>query len=83
MMIKNSLIKIKEHSPHQSGVEGKDLPNSMALASLDPESGQCSFRSKLDTSVPVNASNVQAVCNIFYANAPEISLLGVGVDQVM
>lgn len=84
MMIKNSLVKIKEHPPYQGDMEGKVLLNSMARASFDPKTGEYSFQGKLATSAPIDAANVKAVSEIFDANAfSETSPLGVGVDQGM
>ena len=84
MMIKNSLVKIKEHPPYQSDMEGKVLLNSMARASFDPKTGEYTFQSKLATSAPVDVANVKAVSEIFDAKAfSETSPLGVGVDQGM
>ncbi|KJA22996.1 hypothetical protein HYPSUDRAFT_201793 [Hypholoma sublateritium FD-334 SS-4] len=66
MMIRNLLVKIKEHPRYQGDMEGKVLLNSMARASFDPKTGEYSFQ----------------VSEIFDANAfSETSSLGVGVDQ--
>ena len=43
MMIKNQLVKIKEHPPYLSNMEGKVLLNSMAHATLDTKAGEYSF----------------------------------------
>ena len=82
MMIKNQLVKIKEHPPYLGDMEGKVLLNSMARATLDTKTGEYSFRGKLASEVPVDKANVKAVEEIFAANGlSETSPLGVGVDQ--
>ncbi|KAF4614083.1 hypothetical protein D9613_007929 [Agrocybe pediades] len=82
MMIKNSLVKIKEHPPYAPDVERKVLLNSMARATFDPKTGEYSFKAKLASEVPLDTANVKAVSQlidtkVLSANAP----LGVGVDQ--
>ncbi|KAF8969171.1 fatty acid synthase [Flammula alnicola] len=82
MMIKNALVKIKDHPPYLGDMEGKVLLNSMARATLDPKTGEYSFRGKLATEAPVDVANVKAVSKIFAANdLAENSPVGVGVDQ--
>jgi hypothetical protein len=61
MMIKNQLVKIKEHSPYLGDMEGKVLLNSMAHATLDTKTGEYSFRGKLATKVPVDKANVKTI----------------------
>ncbi|KAJ3517947.1 hypothetical protein NLJ89_g178 [Agrocybe chaxingu] len=81
MMIKNSLVKIKDHPPYIGEMEGKVLLNSMARASFDPKTGEYSFKGKLATEVSVDISNAKTVSNIF-ATAPSTGgSVGVGVDQ--
>lgn len=81
-MIKNSLVKIKEHPPYLGDMEGKVLLNSMARATLDPKTGEYSFRGKLATEVPVDVANVKAVSDILSSNVlAQNAPLGVGVDQ--
>ncbi|PPQ94469.1 hypothetical protein CVT25_001102 [Psilocybe cyanescens] len=82
MMIKNSLVKIKEHPPYQGDMEGKVLLNSIARASLDPKTGEYSFRGTLPTVASYDTANVKAVSDIIAANGlSEGSPLGIGVDQ--
>ncbi|KAF8071859.1 fatty acid synthase [Lyophyllum atratum] len=85
MMIKNSLVKIKEHPPYLGDMEGKVLLNSLARATLDPKTGEYSFKGKLATEVAFDTSNVTAINDIVEAsglggNSAE-SFVGVGVDQ--
>ena len=68
MMIKNQLVKIKEHPPYLGDMEGKVLLNSMARATLDTKTGEYSFRGKLPSKVPVDKANIKAVEEIFAAN---------------
>lgn len=82
-MIKNQLVKIKEHPPYLGDMEGKVLLNSMARATLDPKTGEYSFRGKLPSEVPVDKANVKAVEEIFSADGLSGTSLGVGVDQGM
>lgn len=77
MMIRNSLVKIKEAPPYTPDMEGKVLLNSLARATLDPKTGSYSFKAKLETQVPHDVANVEAVSNIFANN----ETVGVGVDQ--
>ncbi|KAF8199703.1 fatty acid synthase [Pholiota molesta] len=82
MMIKNSLVKIKEHPPYLGDMEGKVLLNSMARATLDPKTGEYSFRGKLATEAPRDVANVKAVSDILSSNVlAQNAPLGVGVDQ--
>jgi len=85
MMIKNSLVKIKEHPPYIGDMEGKVLLNSMARATFDPKTGEYSFKGKLPSAAPVDTSNVQTVSTIFKLSTSNISsgtsIVGVGVDQ--
>ena len=86
MMIKNSLVKIKEHPPYIGDMEGKVLLNSMARATFDPKTGEYSFKGKLTSTAPMDTSNVQTVStilsmdNIFDGSSAAV---GVGVDQGM
>jgi len=82
MMIKNSLVKVKDHPPYTPDVERKVLLNSLARATFDPKTREYSFKSKLPSDVPRDTANVKAVSylidtKVLSANAP----LGVGVDQ--
>lgn len=82
MMIKNSLVKIKEHPPYSLDLEDKVLLNSMARATFDPKTGEYGFTSKLTTDVPTDAANVKAITDIMSSKAlTATSPVGVGVDQ--
>jgi fatty acid synthase subunit alpha, fungi type len=85
MMIKNSLVKVKEHPPYLGDMEGKVLLNSMARATFDPKTSEYSFTGKLSTEVPADVSNVATVSNIVAAGGladPSCeSFSGIGVDQ--
>ncbi|KAF8896473.1 fatty acid synthetase alpha subunit [Infundibulicybe gibba] len=76
MMIKNSLVKIKEHPPYIGDMEGKVLLNSLARATLDPKSGSYSFKGKLPVEVPIDVANVKAVSDIFASGASAQSAVG-------
>jgi fatty acid synthase subunit beta len=85
MMIKNSLVKIKDAPPYTPDMEGKVLLNSMARASLDPKTGSYTFRENMTTKIQLDEANVKAVSDIIsgggLANADSDDFLGVGVDQ--
>ncbi|KAG5646963.1 hypothetical protein DXG03_001686 [Asterophora parasitica] len=85
MMIKNSLVKIKDHPPYLGDMEGKVLLNSLARATLDPKTGEYSFKGKLASEVTLDTANVKAVTDIVQAGGiGEKSVeefVGVGVDQ--
>lgn len=84
MMIKNSLVKIKEHPPYIGDMEGKVLLNSMARATFDPKTGEYSFKGKLASTAPMDTTNVQTVSNMLSMKAfGDSSVVGVGVDQGM
>ncbi|KAH0585247.1 hypothetical protein H2248_008491 [Termitomyces sp. 'cryptogamus'] len=85
MMINNSLVKIKEHPPYLGDMEGKVLLNSLARATLDPKTGEYSFKGKLVSQVPLDTANVKAITNIVEAGGLSDhvaeTFVGVGVDQ--
>jgi fatty acid synthase subunit alpha len=85
MMIKNSLVKVKEHPPYLGDMEGKVLLNSLARATLDPKTGEYSFKGKLNNAVPLDTSNVTTLSNMAtaggLADPSGDSFSGIGVDQ--
>ena len=84
MMIKNTLVKVKEHPPYLGDMEGKVLLNSMARATFDPKTGEYSFKGELMTKAPADVSNVPTVSNMVAAGRladPSESFSGIGVDQ--
>jgi len=82
MMIKNSLVKVKDHPPYLGDMEGKVLLNSMARASFDPKTGEYSFKGKLASQVPLDVANVKTVSSILSSNGfGDRGLIGIGVDQ--
>lgn len=84
MMIKNSLVKVKERPPYIGDMEGKVLLNSMARATFDPKTGEYSFKGKLASTAPMDTSNVQTISNMLSVNVFDgSSVIGVGVDQGM
>ena len=83
-MIKNSLVKIKDHPPYPADMERPVLLNSMARASWDPKTGEYTFKGKLPTEAPHDDANVKAVAEIIAAKGlGDSSPIGVGVDQGM
>jgi fatty acid synthase subunit beta len=82
MMIKNSLVKIKEHPPYVGDMEGKVLLNSMARATFDPKTGEYSFKGKLPTEVSLDVANANAFSIIATTNGlTDGTAVGIGVDQ--
>ena len=80
-MIKNMLVKIKEHPPYVGDMEGKILLNSMARATFDPRTGEYSQQGKLATQVPLDVSNAKVKAFSSIAATNGCSAIGVGVDQ--
>ena len=82
MMIKKSLVKIKEHPPYVGDMEGKVLLNSMARATFDPKTGEYSFKGKLAAEVLLDVANAKAFSTIAATNGlTDGSTVGFGVDQ--
>lgn len=83
MMIKNSLVKVKDHPPYHTEIERKVLLNSMARATFDPKTGEFSFKDKLPSSAPLDTANAKTVSSILSSNcfSDNNALVGVGVDQ--
>ncbi|KAF9532470.1 fatty acid synthase [Crepidotus variabilis] len=82
MMIKNSLVKIKEHPPYLGDMEAKVLLNSLARATFDPKTNEYSFKGKLPSQAPVDFANAKTVSATFASSGlNDGSVLGVGVDQ--
>jgi fatty acid synthase subunit alpha len=84
MMIKNSLVKIKDHPPYTTDLEAKVLLNSLARATFDPKTGVYSFKGELASEVSPDVSNVKALTDIAAAGgikAASENPIGIGVDQ--
>ena len=82
MMVKNSLVKVKDHPPYLGDMEGKVLLNSMARASFDPKNGEYSFKGKLVSEVTLDIANVKTVSSILSSSGfVDSELVGIGVDQ--
>lgn len=84
MMVKHSLVKIKEHPPYAGDMESKVLLNSMARATFNSKTGEYSFKANLITEAPMDTANVKTISDIAaaggLASASDVAL-GVGVDQ--
>ncbi len=82
MMIKNSLVKIKEHPPFTLENERQVLLNSMARVTYDSKTGEYSFKVKLPGEAPVDVANVKTL-SVAMANthSKANNVVGVGVDQ--
>ncbi|KIY43927.1 fatty acid synthase [Fistulina hepatica ATCC 64428] len=79
MMVKNSLVKVKEAPPYTKEMEVKVLLNSMARASLDPKTGSYKF-TELKSEVPMSTANVGVVKDLISKGFTD-SAIGVGVDE--
>lgn len=77
MMIKNSLVKIKETPPYSPELEAPVLLNSLARASLDIKTGSYKYTAPLASTVPTDTANVAISKSL---DAPA-GVVGVGVDQ--
>ncbi|EPQ52677.1 hypothetical protein GLOTRDRAFT_112049 [Gloeophyllum trabeum ATCC 11539] len=78
MMIRNSLVKIKDGPPYSKDLEAPVLMNPMARTTFDSKSSSYSFSAKLDTKPPMDVSNVKTVSELLNSTG---SVAGVGVDQ--
>ena len=80
-MIKNNLVKIKEHPPYSLDLEDKVLLNSLARVSPDPKTGSYVFTSKLPTTAVIDTQNVKLIEETLVDSKLGQQALGVGVDQ--
>lgn len=81
MMIKNSLVKIKDGPPYTPELERQVLLNSMARATLNGKTGSYEF-TKLSNSAVLDVSNGKAVTDMISDKAYSASeAVGVGVDH--
>ncbi|KAF8632253.1 hypothetical protein AX15_002000 [Amanita polypyramis BW_CC] len=81
MMIKNSLVKIKELPPYTLDMERQVLLNSMARATFDGKTGSYIFL-KPSRNVPLDTSNGKAVSDIISDKGYSATeAVGVGVDH--
>ncbi|KAJ7285205.1 fatty acid synthase [Mycena rebaudengoi] len=81
MMIKNSLVKIKEAPPYTPDLEAPVLLNSLARASLDPKTGSYTFKAGLPSQIPMDTTNVKPITASFVTPDATSGVIGVGVDQ--
>lgn len=77
MMIRNSLVKVKDSPPYSKELEGPVLLNSLARASYNAKTGSYEFTSELATKPAFDMGNVPAMSEVM---SKEI-VAGVGVDQ--
>jgi hypothetical protein len=78
MMIRPSLVKIKEAPPYTDEMEAPVLLNSLARATFNAKTGSYSFPKKLSTKVELDSTNSKTVADILASSG---SATGVGVDQ--
>ena len=80
MMIKNSLVKIKEHPPYTLENEREVLLNSMARVKYDVKTSEYSFKGKFPDEVPLDLRNLEVASLALTSNIGN-NVIGVGVDQ--
>ncbi|KZT29627.1 fatty acid synthase [Neolentinus lepideus HHB14362 ss-1] len=78
MMIKNSLVKIKDGPPYSKELEGPVLLNPLARTTFDPKTSSYSFSKKQETKAPMDVSNAKALSEFLSTTG---AVTGVGVDQ--
>lgn len=81
MMIKNNLVKIKEHPPYTLAQEDQVLLNSVARASKDAKTGEYTFKPKQASSVSIDIANSKLVSDVASKASASGDFIGVGVDQ--
>ncbi|KAF7312560.1 Fatty acid synthase subunit alpha [Mycena indigotica] len=79
MMIKHSLVRVKEAPPYSPELEAPVLLNSMARTSLDIKTNSYKF-TKPSTAVPIDTANVAAITESLAASSTP-GIIGIGVDQ--
>lgn len=82
-MIKNNLVRVKDHPPYTPDLEDKVLLNSLARVSPDPKTGSYIYTAKQNTTAAVDSANVKTVSDLIAGGALAGSgeFVGVGVDQ--
>jgi fatty acid synthase subunit beta len=83
MMIKNSLVKIKETPPYSPELEAPVLLNSLARASLDIKTGSYMYKAKLASEIPIDIANVATISDSLTVPSGASGVIGVGVNQGM
>jgi len=76
MMVKNSLVKVKEHPPYTEDLEAPVLLNPLARTTPS-KSGEYLFPAKLVTKQSVDTRNLEVLTQTFESSGS----VGVGVDQ--
>ncbi|KAH7106327.1 fatty acid synthase [Auriculariales sp. MPI-PUGE-AT-0066] len=81
MMVKNSLVKVKEHPPYTEDLEGPVLLNPLARTAPS-KSGEHLFPAKLSTKYTPDTRNAEVLAKSLTASSNAASSnVGVGVDQ--
>ncbi|KAF8638240.1 hypothetical protein AX17_002262 [Amanita inopinata Kibby_2008] len=81
MMIKNSLVQIKDHPPYTRDMERQVLLNPTARAILDGKTGSYAF-TKLSSNLAMNTANEKVATDIMSNHGfSENDVLGIGVDH--
>lgn len=85
MMIKNNLVRIKEHPPYTPDIEDSILLNSMARVTPDSKTGEFIYKAKQESKPALDVANVKMVSNVISSGALSAAepsgFVGVGVDQ--
>ena len=80
MMVKHSLVKVKDAPPYTPDLEGKVLMNSLARTIRNPKTGKFEF-GKINSTVKQDTANVKAVSELLSSGGLSESAIGVGVDE--
>jgi fatty acid synthase subunit alpha, fungi type len=85
MMIKNSLVRIKDHPPYLGDMEAKVLLNSLARATFDSKTREYSFKGQLPVEMTHDIANIETLNSAIsaggFSKASEENISGIGVDQ--
>ncbi|KAJ7227399.1 fatty acid synthase [Mycena pura] len=79
MMIKNSLVKVKETPPYSPDLEAPVLLNPLARTTLDIKTGSYMYKD-VPSKIPMDTANVVAITESLAASSGA-GVIGVGVDQ--
>ncbi|CAK5268309.1 unnamed protein product [Mycena citricolor] len=81
MMIKNSLVRIKEHPPYPLELEAPVLLNPLSRAAMNVKTGSYEYAKAPSTTIPMDTANVSALAESLASSSSAAGVLGVGVDQ--
>lgn len=79
-MIKNNLVKVKDHPPYTPEQEDATLLNSLARAAPDVKTGSYIFPAE-QKPASIDSANAELVSKALVPPAAPSGCIGVGVDQ--